>query len=284
MRRFLAFAVSLVLASSAGGVAADDKQACIASSEKAQQLRADGKLSASREQLLFCARDVCPGVVRKDCARWLGEVEEALPTIVLAARDGDGHDITAVKVTVDNNPFAEKLEGKAQTIDPGSHVVKFERDTGEVVSETVLVREGEKNRIVAVTFAPAKTAATPAPSTGKANDETVPPVLPEDHNRRAAAWVLSGVGVVALGSFAYFGITARNDASDLRSSCAPGCAQSDVDSVRTRLLVADISLGASLVSFGVATYLFVSGGSEKRTAVVVSPTASGGTLQLVGRF
>jgi hypothetical protein len=282
MRTRAAVVVLLTLASPAGAHAADDKQACIAASEKAQQLRADGKLSSSREQLLFCARDVCPGVVRKDCARWLGEVDEALPTIVLGARDGEGHDIFAVKVTVDNKPFTDKLEGKAQSIDPGAHVIRFERDTGETVTENVLIREGEKNRIVSVTFAPAQPATTAPAKT----DTTPPPasLQPEKHPR-VAAWVLSGVGVAALGSFAYFGITARNDASDLRSSCAPTCAQSDVDSVRTRLLVADVSLGVSLLSFGIATYLFVSdSGSEKRTAVVVSPLANGGALQLVGRF
>lgn len=283
MRSSLALLLALTLAAPVRAVAADDKQACIAASERAQQLRADGKLGASREQLLFCARDVCPGVVRKDCARWLGEVEEALPTIVLGARDGEGHDITAVKVYVDDKVFAPKLEGKAQSIDPGTHVLKFERDSGEVVTETVLVREGEKNRIVTVTFASPKPEASPqtTPSTTDTPPAATPPVA---RDSRTAAWVLSGVGVVALGSFAYFGITARNDASDLRSTCAPGCAESDVDSVRTRLLVADLSLGVSLISFGVATYLFVSSNTEKRTAVVVQPLASGGALQLVGRF
>jgi len=274
----LVLALSLV----APRAVADDKQACIAASEKAQQLRADGKLSASREQLLSCARDVCPGVVRKDCARWLGEVDEALPSIVLAARDGEGHDVFAVKVTVDGKPFADKLEGKAQSIDPGAHSLEFVRDTGETVKENVLVREGEKNRIVAVTFASPK----PTTTTDSKPVDTAPtPVAPPPEKQtRVAAWVLSGVGVAALGSFAYFGITARNDASDLRSSCAPTCDQGDVDSVRTRLLVADVSLGVSLLSFGLATYLFVSDSGEKRTAVVVQPLASGAALQLLGRF
>jgi hypothetical protein len=283
MRSFLSLVIALSLAAPARRVAADDKQACIAASEKAQQLRADGKLSSSREQLLFCARDVCPGVVRKDCARWLGEVEEAMPSIVLGARDGEGHDVTGVKVSVDGKVFAEKLEGKAQSIDPGTHVVKFERDTGEVVTENVLIREGEKNRILAVTFGPAKPTDASAASPPKPSDSS-PAARPPEAHSPVAAWVLSGVGVVALGSFAYFGITARNDASDLRGTCAPTCAESEVDSVRTRLLVADVSLGVSLLSFGLATYLFVSSNNEKRTAVVVQPLASGGALQLVGRF
>src|SRR5580765_5052723 len=98
-REVAVLALAVVVASPSVGVAAgsnDDKKACIASSEKAQQLRADGKLLASRQELLVCARDVCPGVVRKDCAKWLGELEDALPSIVLGAKDGKGHDLEDV--------------------------------------------------------------------------------------------------------------------------------------------------------------------------------------------
>jgi hypothetical protein len=260
----------------------EDKQACISASEKAQQLRADSKLSASREQLLSCARDVCPAVVRKDCARWLAEVEEALPTIVLAAKDSAGHDLGGVKVTVDDKPFADKLEGKAQPIDPGSHVFKFEREGGPTVSETVLVREGEKNRIVSVTF--------PSPGDGaSANvtpNKTDNPALPTTTTRTVspAAWVLAGVGTAAFVSFAYFGLSGRSQASDLRSSCAPTCPQNDVDSVKTKLLVADVSLGISLISFGVATYLFLNPSTTESRTVSFTPLPGGGALALAGRF
>jgi len=272
----VAFALTLVLTStSAFAAKPSDKKVCIEASEKAQQLRADGELTASREQLLTCARDACPGVVRKDCSRWLGEVDDALPSVVLAARDHLGHDVPATKVTVDDAPFADRLDGKAQTLDPGSHVFKFEAEGHPVVRETVLVREGEKNRTVTVTFPAPPGAEKPAP--------VVAPVRAVP----TAAWIATGVGVVALGSFVGFGLAGRSQASDLRATCAPSCADDDVSSVRTKLLVADVSLGVSLVSFGIGAWIFLSPDKEQpkqAMRVEVSPLAGGGALRLTGAF
>ena len=272
--RFSMFAMlAVILLAVRPGLAttAEDKRACISASEKAQQLRADSKLMASREQLLSCARDACPSVIRKDCARWLAEVDDALPTIVLGAKDSEGHDVTDVRVTVDKQVFAEKLEGKSQSLDPGSHELKFERAGEDPIVETVLVREGEKNRTVSVTFAHDK----PLPKAGPADRPKV--VSP-------AAWVLGGVGVAAFVSFAYFGLSARSRAADLRATCAPACAEDDVSSVRTKLLVADVSLAVSVISFGVATYLFLTPKSPSETTVSFSALPGGGSLQLAGRF
>src|SRR5579859_5937510 len=118
-RSIVVVALSIVVASQAGAAptAKEEKKACIAASEKAQQLRADGKLLASREQLLVCARDVCPGVIRKDCAKWLGELEDALPSIVLGAKDGKGRDLEDVRVDIDGVQATSALDGKAIPID-----------------------------------------------------------------------------------------------------------------------------------------------------------------------
>lgn len=245
-----------------------EKQSCISASERAQQLRSDAKLLASREQLLSCARDVCPSVIRKDCARWLAEVDEALPTIVLGAKDNDGHDVSDVKVTVDDKPFADHLDGKAVSVDPGSHIFKFERNGEDPISETVLVREGEKNRIVAIAFRHAKSEKGDPPPVVK----TVSP----------AAWIFGGVGVVALGSFAYFGLLARSTANDLRATCAPACPEDDVSRVRSKLLVADVSLAVSLLSFGAAMYFFLN--PTETRAVAFMPLPGGAALQIAGRF
>src|SRR5262245_34160024 len=78
-----------------------DKKTCIASSESGQKLRHDGKLRAAREQLLVCARPECPAVIRQDCAQFLNEVASSTPSVVIAARDTNGKETLAVKVTID---------------------------------------------------------------------------------------------------------------------------------------------------------------------------------------
>src|SRR5208282_6086778 len=72
---------------------ADDKQDCIAESEAGQDKKLRGNLREAREQLLICARDVCPAIVRQDCTQWLTEIIAALPSVVVGARDWQGHDL-----------------------------------------------------------------------------------------------------------------------------------------------------------------------------------------------
>ncbi len=69
----LVFGVLAALASpamAADGVGAE----CARSAEKAQTLRDAAKLVEAREQLLVCARDVCPRAVTSDCLGWIHDV------------------------------------------------------------------------------------------------------------------------------------------------------------------------------------------------------------------
>jgi hypothetical protein len=80
------------------------KAQCIEANTKGQDLRRDGKLSMARDQFRVCADPSCPTIVRVDCTKRLDELEGAQPTIIFDARDGSGHDLSAVAVTVDDRP------------------------------------------------------------------------------------------------------------------------------------------------------------------------------------
>jgi hypothetical protein len=86
-------------------------------------------------------------------------------------------------------------------------------------------------------------------------------------------WVLSGVAVVGLGSFGYFGLTGKHQENDLKSTCAPHCKDSEVDAMYRSYLVADVSLGVSLVAASVAGYLLFStpSGASSSTAKPIFP-------------
>src|SRR5688572_22684557 len=80
---------------------ADEKQQCIAASEKAQQLKNAGKLSEARDQLAVCGRPECPKLVEKDCNEWMREVLAILPSVVVGAKDKKGRDIVEARVSID---------------------------------------------------------------------------------------------------------------------------------------------------------------------------------------
>ena len=96
-----------------------------------------------------------------------------------------------------------------------------------------------------------------------------------------------GVGVIGIGSFAFFGVTGKNDLNDLKSTCAPNCEPSKLDDAKTKLLIADISLGVGILALGGATILFLtSGGDNKaaKTGLTVSPLPGGGAASLTRSF
>lgn len=264
----------------------DVKQACVAAFEDGQRDRNAGKLSAARDALLRCAREECPTAVRKDCSDLMVTVDAELPSIVVATRDADGHDVVAAHATLDGKPLdGGALAGTSIVVDPGEHVIAVERD-GARGESTIVVHEGEKNRIVVVTLATSATSSKP----GRIDDH---PVSTDDSSSAGGlptlAWVLGGVSVVALGSFAYFGIKGATDASHMRSTCKPTCDPSDVDAVKTKLLIADVSLGVSVVSLGIATVLSLSSRGHSESSATAArvdfvPMAGGGVAFASGAF
>jgi hypothetical protein len=219
---------------------ADDREQCANAAEQAQSLRDEGKYRRAREQMLVCAREVCPGPIKSDCGKWLDQVERDAPTVVFGAKDG-GKDIIEVKVSIDGVVVTEKLDGKPQLVDAGEHTFKFEHG-GVVKEEKVLIQAGQKGRSVTVAFGAATT--------------TPPPALPQEEASIVPALVVGGIGVIALGSFALFGIQGKNEVDDLQK-CKPRCAESDVDKARTKLIIADISLGVGIVALAVSAYMII---------------------------
>ena len=275
-------AVAITLLSSSYAGAQDqsaEKLLCIDKHGEAQVLRRDGKLLKTKEALLVCSREVCPGAVRDDCGGWLGEIEHATPSIVLSARSKNG-DEAAVHVTVDGQPFATDLDGKAVPIDPGSHVFRFELPPYEPVEERAILREGEKGRAITVFFGPQPEAAIAPPAPA--------PLRPVEMRRPVplSVYVLGGVAVVGTGLFAGFGASGLSRKSSLSTSCAPFCSSSDVSGVRTRFLVGDISLGVAVVAAATAVVLFAARPSVKREAATLSftPEPSGGVARIGGAF
>ena len=292
----MSFQVGLLATSSPAH--ADEKQACVTASDEAQKLRDERKLVKSREQLLLCARDACPNVVRKDCSQWLSEVEASLPSVTLSARDGAGHDFAAVHVTLDGAPLTDTLDGKAIFVDPGPHTFRFEVAGKPAVEQQTVVREGERNRAVAAQFGePA--GATP---TTRTQTTTAPPTEPDHKSTPVVGYAVAGVGVLALGGATFFWLTGKSAVSDLRNGCGVPfagqstghCAQSDVDSAKSKLIVGDILAGVGLIAVGVGVYMIISGSSAPTHAKVgasklnftpmFTPVSRGGVAGLGARF
>jgi hypothetical protein len=253
-----ALAAALFLASSAAPVVARAQgtgASCIKASEEGIDARERGALRAARAHFVKCAAETCPKALRVDCARWLDDVDASLPSIVVGAKDERGADLFDARVKVDGEVIEDVQAGRPLVLDPGPHVVRFERGVApdvEVQEVKVLLRTGERHRSVSAVMG--RTVPVPKDGPPAAYGDTRGPPL--------ATWIFGGVGVLALGSFGTFAVLGAQEKSRLRDTCSPGCRDADVATLRTEYLIADISLGVGLVALGVATYFLLTNKSS----------------------
>ena len=199
LRRFaLLAALPLAVVASAADAVAEPVSAevCLSTNDRAQTLRSERKLREAREQLKVCSQTGCPTAVQRDCSRWLGEVDAALPTLSFAAKDPAGGDLTKVRIAVDGHVLLEELDGSAIPVDPGKHTFTFDHEGDPTVTRVIVVTEGDKARKIDVAFG--SSAATPP---GKTDP---PPATGPKGTYSAMPFVLAGIGTVALvGGFVF---------------------------------------------------------------------------------
>jgi hypothetical protein len=256
--------------SSASAEGGADKTTCARAYEHAQRLRQAGELRAASVELRVCAQADCPALLRQDCVPWLGQVEAAIPSIVVAAHASDGSLRGDVRVVVDGTVVAEHVGPDAIPLDPGDHVVRIEVAGAQGVEQRVVLRSGDGPHTISVTFStavaspPAAPAATPAaPETPAAVERPVPPWL----------YVLGAAGVAITGAGTYFQIDGLSKRSSL-NGCSPTCSPGAVSDARNTLWVGNVALGVGIVTLAAAVWLYLA-----RPAV---PAAQAGILS--GRF
>jgi hypothetical protein len=288
VRRLASFTL-LALASTAvapRASAADPTMSdCMIANENASKLHADRKLRQAREQAAMCAAETCPTELHDTCRQRVADLNKAIPTIVFRAKDPSGADLTAVKVTMDGQALAERLEGTAISVDPGQHTFRFETVGQAPVEQTLLIQEGEKERAVAMSFG----AGSAAPAPAGALPSSPPASTPSDGStQRTIGLVVGGVGVAGLVLGTVFGVVALSTKGSHCSNglCDPGSA-SNVYSQATISTVGFVAGGILLAGGAVLFFLAPKGGSEETAASLsVAPMvgSSTGGLQLAGRW
>ncbi|HEX8790117.1 MAG TPA: hypothetical protein VF765_04140 [Polyangiaceae bacterium] len=242
MRRVLTVILVSLLPAAAR---ADTIEACAAAAEAGQKLQREGRLVESRASFVACADARCPREVASLCDRLLTEVDSALPTVILGARDPQGRDLAAVRVLADGTTLADSLDGKPRPLDPGPHTLRFVASDGAAASLDVVVRQGEKNRVLSVVVGAGRK--QPPPTEGEARAARHAPVL---------GWVLGGVGLAAL---ATFGVLAVHGQSQY-DACSPHkCSPSTVDSLSLERGAAFVALGVGVAGVATGGWLVLSG-------------------------
>jgi hypothetical protein len=210
------------------------------------------------------------------------EVNAGIPTIIFAAKDSAGADLTAVKVTMDHEILSSVLDGTALPIDPGIHTFTFEAAGQHPVTKNVVIRQAEKDRRELVTFeappvAPRAEAAMEAKGGEQARAPTAPGPEPTRNigTQKVLAIAAAGVAVVGIGVGTAFGLMAQSKKNDAQSVCPNQCATQDGVSMWSDAMVAG----------NISTVGFLVGGAALAAAAVLwftAPRAALGSSTRIG--
>jgi hypothetical protein len=236
----------------------DMKEVCATSFENAQKMKREGHLKEARKELLVCAGQSCPDVVVPQCVKWLKDVDETMPSIVVVAHGPKGDTPSNVKVSIDGEVVASSLDGRSIPVDPGKHHMRYELEGSPAVEEDLLLSVGDQNKRVEPTFkAPGGTAEAPGGELPKAGGDDKPTSAPV----RWPAYLAIGVGGAGLvvgaitGGLALGAKSSLDDACTTKTTCPPS-AQSDIDTLGTMSIVSTVG--------------FVAGGVIAATGIIVA--------------
>ena len=268
-----------VLAAAPRASADPTKQECISANEAGQDQQRAGKLRAAREQLAVCVAVSCPAAIRQDCAQRLDDVARAAPSVIFAAKGASGDDLTAVRVVMDDAPLLDHLDGKAIDVDPGPHRFRFQAEGFAPKDRTVVVRMGEKDRIVEIELRPVEFAPSVVPP-----QPAVVPVLPPPRRTLVAPAIASfavGIaGVIAGGVLTGLWAQAKSDgdaACGVPLSCDPATASAWQNQQVGYSIGAFVAFGVAVVGVALGVTFLVAG-SPKGQARAVGFLRPGGAV------
>ncbi len=236
---------------------AETVEACVASNADGQVLQSQGQLLSAVEKFQRCAAEACPEEIRRDCGTAMLAAKAIVPSVVIAVRRGD-EDILDALVLIDNSRNPVRLDGRPIELDPGPHVVRVHHGSQDTIERQMVLRQGERNRLISIELPSKAVKVSPdRPRLGPAPVAEAPAPRPLERSEPIpkAAWVAGGVGVLSLGSFVVFGLDGKSKETAL-NRCKPDCTINAVSGMRRRYLIADVSLGLSLVSLGTAVWLW----------------------------
>jgi hypothetical protein len=215
---------------------------CIDAAERAQLLRNDEKLRDAHEALIACTDPACPDELRADCARFAAEVDAAMPAIVPRVVDARRLDVVGVRVWVDGQPLAERIDGRKLYADPGVHRFRWAARSGVATEETLTLRSGEMLQHTVIL------------------DERLRPDGTLEPPPRTLGYAALGGGILAAASFAVFEVLAQTGYASLKAGCGRtrACGFSDTDPIARELVIADASLGVLAIAAGISAWQFLS--------------------------
>ena len=260
--RLLALVVCLMVASSVSSARAE-REACLAAHEEGQVSRLRGRFAEAREQLTSCMQTACPKLLREDCRALLADLDASRAAVVFQIAGARGNDLSEIRVVANGEPIASE-GGQTVALDPGTYQLRFEAPDHRPLEQTLVLREGEKSRVVRVQLEAGSATETRQmavtsdpgllrrqPSSGASERRPRP--------LRVASYVLGGSALAVLGAGIALGTKGKAERDRLSDACGDTrpCDRDDTRKGRNLYVAADVAFGVSgaLAAAAVTTFL-----------------------------
>ena len=205
----------------------------------------------------------------------LGLLAQKIPTVTVRAPGG----VPDVEVRVDG---AIAQAATAVDVDPGAHTIVVTAPNATKFEATVRVADAE-HRVLDATIA------LLSHGGGKPSGSVVVPLPPPSRSWSPpiATWVVSGVGLVAMGAGAAFWTAGRSKEDDVRARCpnggtdhCPSSAQDDASSARDTIVGGNVAFacGVAFVAIGGGIWIVSAATSKSAPSVAIAPRLGGATV------
>jgi hypothetical protein len=164
----------------------EEQHACVAAYKTAKSHEKAGELRAARELLVQCAKPACNEFLRQECTTTYNRLESDIPSVIPVVTTEAGEPYTLADVRMDGELLTSKLDGKALSVDPGTHEFSFSTGSDVFASRKLLVSQGQRNLRVAVKI-----------RSGGAKSEAVSDKPPAENIPEAAPTGVASAGVAA---------------------------------------------------------------------------------------
>ncbi len=97
---------------------------------------------------MSCAQAPCSSFIRQQCSSRYNQLEADTPSVVLIVTDASGSPRGDVQVRMDGEPFAQQLDGRALSVDPGMHEFSFTASGVVFATQKIMIVQGQRNRFI----------------------------------------------------------------------------------------------------------------------------------------
>lgn len=233
----------------------------------------------------------CDQVVRDLCKKELSAVRKAMPRAVVVVVDRSGKETLSFTLAIDGESYEGRLD-RAVALDPGEHLLRV--GLGDEEQETrIVLREGEGERRVEVSFAPEAPSSSPVPLAPVASPMPMP-----DEGVGETGLTGVQVGGIVLGSVGFVGMvvggvlmgTAVSKNNEANEVCREHACQENSDefkvagekqaTARTLAAAGATTLAVGGVAAAAGVLMFLLGGSSEpeqvaEVSIVIGPAFVG---------